>query len=158
MEDWMAESRALGHQLRVWVIEANSSFRHLEEYDHFRVWRRKWNVGVILHQTQSNKADLQTGVEALLPALYRQGLVRIPRDRSDSAAFKFSEDMVKELTQWPDGATSDIVMAQWFGEWNLALILARAKRDANDHPMADAKIPPYLLKRRAEVEMRGSAQ
>jgi len=49
-------------------------------------------------------------------------------------------------------------MADWFGEWNIALILSRAKRGSNDHPMADAKVPPYLLKRRAEVDMRESAQ
>ena len=44
-------------------------------------------------------------------------------------------------------------MADWFGEWNIARILAQAKRSALVD-VKEAEIPPYLLKRRAEVEMR----
>src|SRR5207253_8104796 len=91
MEEWQGLSVKLGHRIRVWVIEHNSAFKHLLQYDHFRQWQRKWGALVIPHKTGLNKNDINTGVEALLPALYRQGLKRIPRKRADRDAWRFSE-------------------------------------------------------------------
>jgi hypothetical protein len=44
-------------------------------------------------------------------------------------------------------------MAGWFGEWNIDLIRARAKW-SSQVDVSEARIPPYLLKRRAEGGMR----
>ena len=59
MQEWQAESVQRGHRIAAWVLEANSAFKHLTQYDHFRVWQRRWGAGVILHQTQRNKWDEQ---------------------------------------------------------------------------------------------------
>lgn len=103
MQEWQAESMKLGHRIRCWVIEGNSAFKHLTQYDHFRAWQRRWGAAVILHQTQRNKWDEATGIEALLPPLYRQGLKRLPKRQGDLDALGFVTKFTKELTQYPVG-------------------------------------------------------
>jgi hypothetical protein len=150
MEEWQALSRERGHSIRVWVIEGNSAFKHLLQYDHYRQWSTKWGSVVIPHKTGLNKHDQQTGVEALLPPLYRLGLKRLPRRQDDREAVRFADAFKKEFTQYPDGATNDLVMADWFGEWNLARILSAARRSQG--PVAiEVKLPPYLERQREEV-------
>jgi hypothetical protein len=153
MQEWQALSIKLHHAIRVWVIEGNSAFRHLTQYDHFRVWQRRWGVAVILHQTQRNKNDEQTGVEALLPPLYRQGLKRLPHRPGDLEGINFTSKFAKELTQYPDSATKDLVMADWQAEWNMARILASGKRRGGPL-LVDAKLPPHLRRRQHQVPMR----
>jgi hypothetical protein len=158
MEDWQAESARLGHPIRAWVIEGNSAFKHLLQYDHYRTWARKWDVPVIPHKTGLNKTDLQTGVEALLPRLYRQGFKRLPGKREDSSARRFVDAFKRELTQYPDGATTDLVMADWMAEWNMPRILRAGQRDGRPTEIVGVKLPPYLLRQRQEfVYERASA-
>lgn len=154
MQEWQALSVQLRHPIRCWVIEGNSAFRHLTQYDHFRAWQRRWGVPVILHQTQRNKWDEQTGVEALLPPLYRQGLKRLPHRPGDLDALGFVTKLVKELTQYPDSATKDLVMADWQAEWNLERILVASRR-APGIAVVDARLPPYLRRRQHEVPLGG---
>jgi hypothetical protein len=150
MQEWQALSVELHHPIRCWVIEGNSAFKHLTQYDHFRTWQRRWGAGVILHQTQRNKNDEQTGVEALLPPLYRQGLIRLPHRHGDLDALGFVTKFTKELTEYPESATKDLVMAQWLADWNMAKILALGRRSTG-RPTADAKLPAYLAHRQAEI-------
>jgi hypothetical protein len=154
MQDWQEESRSFDHPIRAWVLEGNSAFKHLTQYDYSRRLRQEWpQTSVILHKTGMNKHDERTGVEALLPKLYRAGLKRLPARATDFEARHFLDDFRKELTQYPDGATWDLVMADWFGEWNIARILAHSRRSPQVE-VSDAKVPPYLLKRRMELSMR----
>jgi hypothetical protein len=150
MEEWQRASVEAGHRISAWVIEGNSAFKHLFQYDHFRQWQRRWGVSVIPHKTGLNKHDEKTGVEALLPNLYRQGLKRIAR--GDPEAIRFSEHLRKELTQYPEGKTSDLVMADWFGEWNLERILFAARREQGPIEI-DVKLPPYLRRQLIEAPM-----
>lgn len=46
-------------------------------------------ASTILQKTQRNKTDLNMGVEALLPGIYKQGLVRIPLRHGDLEALNF---------------------------------------------------------------------
>jgi hypothetical protein len=105
-------------------------------------WQRRWGAGVVLHQTQRNKNDEQTGVEALLPPLYRQGPKTPPTD-ADFDALSFVTKFVKELTEYLESATKDLVMEDWQAEWNLAKVLALGRRSTG-RPTADAKLPRYL--------------
>jgi len=89
MQEWQVASAELGHRIGCWVLMGNSAFKHLVQYDHFRTWQRRWGAAVILHQTQRNKWDEATGVEALLPPLYRQGLARLPKKHGDLDALGF---------------------------------------------------------------------
>jgi hypothetical protein len=148
MEEWQKLSVELGHRILCWTIEGNGAFKHLTRYEHFRVWQRKWGVSVVLHKTGINKHDEQRGVTEILPPLYRAGLKRIPRKGEE--AFRFAQSFEKELTQYPEGVTWDLVMSDWFGEWNIDRIrmVARFERsDAVDEPV----LPPYLARQRKEV-------
>jgi hypothetical protein len=145
MEEWQQLSHKLGHPITTWIIEANSAFKLLLQYAHFRSWRDKWNVRVIPHRTAWNKEDEQIGVEALLPNLYRYGLKRIPRSSSDIEAVGFSEALRKELTTYPEGATTDLVMADWFGEVHMRTILHSDER-REVQIQDDFALPPYLRK------------
>ncbi|HYZ12242.1 MAG TPA: hypothetical protein VFA08_01355 [Actinomycetota bacterium] len=151
MQEWQVLSLELHHPIRCWVIEGNSAFKGLVQYDHFRAWQRRHGAAVILHQTQRNKNDEQTGVEALLPPLYRQGLKRLPASRGDMDARGFTIKFAKELTEYPESATKDLVMADWQAEWNMAKILAVGRR-ATGRAIVDTALPPYLEAKRGEIE------
>jgi hypothetical protein len=156
MQDWQLASARSGHPIRVWVIEGNSAFRHLAQYQHFRVWQRRWPMAsVILHQTQRNKTDEHMGVEALLPGIYKQGLARIPHRHGDLEALNFVRAFRRELTQFPESSSSDLVMAHWMAEWNLGRILAAARRP-HGSPVVDAQLPRYLTRQHHAIPHKAS--
>ena len=99
-----------------------------------------------------NKTDEHTGVEALLPGLYKQGLVRIPNRHDDLEALNFVRAFRRELTQYPESSSSDLVMAHWMSEWNLGRII-RAGRHGEGSAVVDVKLPPYLRKRLHEIPL-----
>ena len=107
-------------------------------------------ANTILHRTGLNKTDERTGVEALLPGIYKQGLARIPHRHGDVDALNFLRAFRRELTQYPESSSSDLVMAHWMAEWNLGRIL-RAGRHGPGPPIADAKLPKYLQRQQHEV-------
>jgi len=146
MQSWQEESVNAGHPIRAWVIEGNSAFKLLVQFDHFRRWEQQWpSVQVILHRTQDvTKNDAALGVEGLLPSLYRQGLVRLPHKRGDMEAFTFVQALKKEVTQYPEGATSDLVMSHWQMCWNLEKQVLRLVNAGPLKVDVLVKIPPYL--------------
>lgn len=151
MQTWQEQSVQMGHRIQVWVMEGNGAFKHLVNYGHFKVWQRHWRTNFILHRTGINKNDEQQGVTELLPALYRAGLKRIPR--GDPEAHRFAKEFEKELTQYPEGVTWDLVMADWFGEWNIERIRLAARLASQDHT-DEPPLPPYLARQRIEVATR----
>jgi hypothetical protein len=155
MVDWQSKSYELGHPIRVWVIEGNGAFKHLIGYDHYKLWQQTFrDVGVILHKTGLNKNDQQSGVEALMPALYREGRKRLPYHPEDREARRFVDAFRRELITYPDGATSDMVMADWMAEWNMKQIQSRTRRQVGEEAkVIDARLPKYLRRQMREVSL-----
>jgi hypothetical protein len=92
------------------------------------------------------------GVEALLPGICKQGLARIPYRRGDVEALNFVRGFRRELTQYPESSSSDLVMSHWMAEWNLGRILAAGRRN-QEPPTTNAKLPPYLRRQQHEVSL-----
>lgn len=70
----------------------------------------------------------------------------------NGAVLNFVRAFRRELTQYPESSSSDLVMAQWMGEWNLQRIIAAARRSPGT-PLVDAKLPANLQAQRYELEM-----
>jgi hypothetical protein len=85
----------------------------------------------------------------LLPSLYKSGRKRLPYRRGDREAVWFTEAFRKELIEFPDGATNDMVMADWFGEWNLEQIAERVRRRRVRISPTPPGLPPYLRRQLA---------
>lgn len=154
MQRLQVASIGAGHPIRVWVIEANSAFKHLFQYRHYTVWKQRFPfVEVIPHETQKNRHDDVMGVEALLRHKYRNGLADLPRKSGDLKALTFMRDFEKELTTWPLGGTDDTVLADWFGEVNLPEILRLGHRPIREFDI-EANLPDYLIRQRREVPVR----
>jgi hypothetical protein len=121
MDDWQHRSETAGRRITHWIVEQNSQQKHLLQYAFVRDWTRAHRVQLIGHETQGkSKSDPKLGVEATLPAIFRHGLVRLPGTVDGRAKVRF---LVDEATSWPYAATTDAVMACWFGEFNLPTLL-----------------------------------
>lgn len=123
MEEWQARSVAKGHPIRAWIVERNGAQRFLLQYEHCRRWMSKWQVDLLPHDTHSNKWDPQYGVETLA-GIWKYGLVRLPGRQGPS--WYNSAKLVEEATHWPSWSTDDCVMAQWFGEVKLPMLVPAA--------------------------------
>lgn len=158
MNQLQEASIAGGHPIRVWVVEQVSAFKGLFQFDHYRRWRLRFpDVVVIGHETQKNKADTESGVQALMPTPYRLGLKRLPRKEGDLDALNYLRPKIKELTTFPHVETFDTVMADWFGEHNLPRILSLGRRDIRGDLHMDVKLPGYL-KRQLRTEYYGEEE
>jgi hypothetical protein len=69
-----------------------------------------------------------------------------------SLALGFVTKLTKELTEFPDGATKDLVQADWQSEWNMARILAVGRRSPGS-AIVDVKLPAYLRRRQHEIPL-----
>jgi len=158
MEELQRRSVASGHPIRVWVLETNAAQRWLLQFDAYRRWRRRWpDVAVLTHETQRNKLDPRYGV-SMLSTRYRTGFKRLPnKPAQDLAGLNFMRVFVRELTTHPHSETDDTVMADWMGEFNLPRIVAAARRRLGDLVLEGERLPPYLRRRRHEVELAGAA-
>jgi len=119
-ETWQARSEGTAAPITVWIVERNAAHRYLLANNTWRFWQSAHRLRVIPHDTNTNKADSDLGVQGLLSGIWRDGLVRLPggwRDDSRTVALK----LVDQVTRWGPGygAADDQVMAQWFGEHNL---------------------------------------
>ncbi len=117
MQEWQERSVRLGLPITHWVFEANAAQRFVLQYDHAKRWQRKHGVSVIPHQTHRNKHDDDLGVETIAPH-WKHGRVRLPGKNNTPARIQ-SMKLVDEVTRWPEGGTTDCVMAQWFFEYQL---------------------------------------
>lgn len=118
--EWLMRSRDLQAPIRAMVVEANSAERFLLQYEHVRAWQAKYGVRILSHATHRNKADANFGVQTIAN-VFRSGAVRLPGlSRLDM------RPLVQELTTYPMSITDDMVMAFWFGEYNLTNIVQTA--------------------------------
>lgn len=113
MEEWQNRSKELGVPISHWIVEINAAQRFILQHDHVRRWQRRHGVQVIGHSTTRNKTDPDFGVQ-MLKNLYRYGQVRLPGKGTGRLG---SLKLVDELTRYPNTATDDCIMAQWFGEF-----------------------------------------
>jgi hypothetical protein len=117
MEEWQANSVALGVPIQFWIIEANAAQRFMMQYDAMKKWFALRNTQQVPHQTGANKSDPLLGVWSM-QGIYKMGKVRLPNRPGGETRIN-TEKLVKEVCGWPQGDTDDAVMSQWFGEWNL---------------------------------------
>lgn len=117
LEDlWQASNRA-GRPFNILIIERNGAQRFLMQLSYFKRWCALRGVSYYPHDTYGNKSDPEYGVQTL-KTQYRHGRVRLPNlSTSGDMGFVASRQLVNEVTVWPNGATDDCVMAQWFLEW-----------------------------------------
>lgn len=138
MEDWQNRSATWGHRITHWVVEQNSQQKHMLNTAAVRSWADTRHVRIVAHETQkSNKADPRLGVEQTIPRVYRYGKLRLPGTYDARLEMR---PLVDEATSWPFNRTSDCVMAQWFGEYNLATII-----NATDDTVIDRSWVPTWL-------------
>lgn len=123
MEDWQRRSEKLGRRITDWVIEHNSQQKWLSEYSFMREWFQRNTVRQFGHNTNSKtKADADLGFEQTLPMLFEHGLLRLP---GTLYARSKMQPLVVEATSYPYHTTNDCLMAVWFGEYNLPVLMAR---------------------------------
>ncbi len=159
MEDMQGASAMARNPIRVWIIEANAAQKHLFQYNHFQRWLAQWGglVTVIPHETQRNKNDPVLGVEATLRMRYRNGEKRLPhRNTAREGAhlwINYLRQKVHELENYPHVATTDTVMADWFGENHLDDVIRLGLRPmgTNVVNLPTGNIPPYLRRQGREI-------
>ncbi len=117
MEQWQERSDELGYPISHWIVEVNAAQRFLLAHDFVRRWQALHGVNVVPHTTSRNKLDENLGVEALLPALWRTGQVRLPTMTENWKTLAF----IDEMTSWTRDKKrgTDLVMAHWFAELHM---------------------------------------
>lgn len=121
MESWRIEcERRLNLKIGTWIVEQNAAQKWLLGYNYANMWRSRYGVALIRHDTHTNKADPKLGIQSL-KSIWRNGNVRLPNLAGDMGRLG-TKKLVDEVTVWPEGTTDDAVMSHWFGEFNLSTI------------------------------------
>lgn len=120
-EEWWQRSNDLGIPFTWLVVEANCAQRFMLQHDYFRRWASSRGVTVIPHQTHRNKAHPEFGIQAIAPH-YRFGRVRLPGKQGNPGRLAAMK-LVDEVTRWPEASTDDTILAHWFMEYNLEVML-----------------------------------
>lgn len=121
-QQWQVRSVELGLPITHWIVESNAAQRFLLQFEHTKRWQAKWGLTVIGHETHRNKADPLYGIQTI-GNHYRWGRVRLPGKGDARMA---SLKLVDEVTKYPQGVTTDCVMAHWFLEWGLSTLVNTA--------------------------------
>ena len=137
LEMWWQEARAQGRPVTHLIVEANAAQRFMLQYNHFRNWASERRVLITSHTTARNKSDPNFGIQTIAP-YYKFGQVRLPGNRYDGSRQLVSQ-LVKEVTEWPNGATDDCVMAHWFLVWNAQNLF----RDVTLEPPRFTDVPSW---------------
>jgi hypothetical protein len=123
LADWQERARKTGFPINYLIVEKNGAQRFLMQYSWFRQWCSQNSVQLRPHNTQSNKADENFGVETIKNH-YKFGRVSLP---GTMAGRSMCKPLVKELTHYPDVTTTDCIMANWFMEFNLQHLVVDAE-------------------------------
>lgn len=126
-EDWMNSTKGMGWPISLWIIEQAAAQRYIFQHKWVNEWMKHHHTQIKGHETHRNKADPELGVEASLPARYRLGKVDLPFDQAHLPTRVAVNEFSKELTEYPDGPTDDMVMGNWFFDFN-RLILPTSMR------------------------------
>lgn len=140
MEEWQRKSREMGWPVGLWIIEENAAQRYLFQYKWVRQWQKQRGTMIKGHETQRNKADEDLGVETVAPR-FMHGLVNLPYSARNLRTRVAIDEFKRELTEYPDSPTDDMVSGYWFlhfNRYNLpnSLRVAHARKRVS-HPYAD---------------------
>lgn len=116
-EDWTRKSQAMGWPVGLWIIEQNAAQRYLFQNSWVNEWMKNHHMTIKGHQTGRNKADPELGVETIAPR-FRNGRVNLPFHDDDLNTKVKVNEFSRELTEWPDALTEDMVMGYWFHHAN----------------------------------------
>lgn len=122
--DWLDTSRTQRHPITHIIFEQNGAQKFWLANPAVQQWAAKNHITLIPHTTSRNRSDPEYGVQILAP-LYQHGLIRLPY--KGLYGMKASQPLISELTRYPDSATDDCIMAQWFLEHQMDNIVVRAK-------------------------------
>jgi hypothetical protein len=119
MENWQLQSRRIGAPITQWVIEVNAAHAYIPQQQFVKNWESYHRTHVIPHRTLGgNKNDHNLGIGILGP-LYQHGAKRLP-----GLSKRECLPLIKELLAWPRASTTDVLMSDWFTEFNMKKILA----------------------------------
>lgn len=147
LEEMRANAEAIGHPVATVIIESVAAFKHILQQPYIQRWAAEHNIILMPHQTSLNKNDPKLGVTSLAD-YFRQGKVRLP-DNGARARIAV-RDLTAELLNWPDGRTSDLVMAVWFALRTATLHYVPAHRRPPTREM-----PPWLRSSTIGPRQRG---
>jgi len=149
MEGWQLRSQEKGWPISLWIIEQAAAQRYLFQYRWVKDWMKLRRVLIKGHNTGSNKADPDFGVETLRPR-YQQGLVSLPYSQTDLRTRVAVDEFRQELTEWPDSQTEDMVMGHWFLHFNRYTLpdTLRVSKDHSPVQHPHGEIPKYVLSER----------
>jgi hypothetical protein len=111
LHDWHRQSVLLGHAITHVVVEINAAQRWLLSQPHVQRWQTLTGVTLVPHSTGINKNDAEYGVETL-GGWFKHGKIRIPT--GDPQSRLAADPLIKELLNYPNGKTTDMVMSTWF--------------------------------------------
>lgn len=120
LETWHATSVERGHPVTHVILESNAAQKFLLQYDHAKRWSASRGVDLVSHDTHRNKSDPKYGVTALAPH-YRHGKVRLPGHWASRVPVM---NLYNEVTHYPHGSTTDLLMSHWFLLWQAPRIFA----------------------------------
>lgn len=124
LEDlWQLSSR-LGRPFKYLIVERNGAQRFLLQYDFVNRWLALRGVSLHPHDTMNNKSDPEYGVQTIA-SQYKFGRIRLPnKGTKGDMGHAISRLLVDEVTLYPNGTTTDQVMAHWFLEYWIPRIVA----------------------------------
>jgi hypothetical protein len=138
LEDWWQIGNAAGLPFTHVIVEQNAAQRWLMQYQAATQWATLRHVTYIPHDTYANKTSPQFGVQALIPQIWKYGKVNLPT--GDNTSRGKAMGLVREVTRYPESSTTDCVMAQWFGEVNLPMLLRQVERSTRPVQMPQKMI------------------
>lgn len=139
---WCERAKRLGLPISHILLERNAAQRFMLQTQTAAVLQQRYEVSLVPHDTNTNKADPDYGVWGLQNRI-KYGKIRIPHLGADArAAF---EPFVRECCVYPDGATDDTVMSAWFLLHNEAGVQPRSAAIGWTGPGRAAPPPPPRL-------------
>jgi len=134
--------------LRELRVESNGLQSQLVQYnEEILQYLTSRGVRVVPHiTTKHNKWDPNFGVEAMAPMFYNR---QITLPYGDVNTRNKVRQLEEELTAFPMGRTSDIVMALWFAELGCKEML---QRSLIPHFDPRVRVPPRIARRRRVID------
>lgn len=117
VDNWQSRSQTMGWPIGLWIIENVAAQRYLFQHTWVNEWMQKTRTHIKGHETTSTKADPEFGIQTLRPR-YRYGLVDLPFSQDDIRTRFAVNEFKKELTEYPDSQTDDMVNGHWFLNFN----------------------------------------
>ena len=160
-QDWTVKSKEMGWPISLWIIEQNAAQRYIFQHKWVNEWMKTHHTTIKGHQTHKNRADPEFGVEAAIPGRFRLGKVDLPFDQEHMHTRVTVNEFAKELTEYPDAQTEDMVMGYWFFDFNRLILpdsmrVSRASTPTR-HIYHDS-MPEYVHKEESGIATSGHRQ